>query len=263
MKETNLNVFYQLGAALGYLCGGNCRTGQDIGELAINLTFPREWLVSFLAETLDYSRYLKDSRAAAQLLLSRVNSIYTHTRFQAGHAVTTDECTGLFSGKEELEKCFERETKLLSVFTVTPKGIYDTRILIENPQNEFSERLSKMFPPKFSNDLKQAARCLVFDLPVGCAFHVCRATESLMIAYYEKLTTQKWPFPNKDWSAYINHLVKHGAPTTITARLNEIKDMDRNAYVHPDKEVSLEEAQVLYKLCGGVNYYMAEEMTKL
>jgi hypothetical protein len=33
--------------------------------------------------------------------------------------------------------------------------------------------------------------------------------------------------------------------------------------IHPEREISLEEAQVLYKLCSGVNYCMADEMTRL
>jgi hypothetical protein len=149
------------------------------------------------------------------------------------------------------------------VARLTPKGTYDTSILIENPQGEFPDRLIPVLPPRFISDLKQAARCLVFDIPVGCAFHVCRATESLMIAYYEELAKQPRPYPkNKDWDAYIDHLVQQGAPATITNRLREIKDMDRNPCIHPDREVSPEEAPVLYKLCSAVNYYMAEEMIK-
>jgi hypothetical protein len=263
MRKTDLNIFYQMGTSLGYLFGSNCRTGQDVLDLGIYATGPRPWLIAFLAETEEFARYLKDSRSAAQTLLTKINELLMHDRMLSGKPVTMGECTTLFSAKEELEKCLERESKYLSVFTVTPKGTYDTNILIESPQDDFPDRMATVLPAKFVGDLKQAARCLVFDIPVGCAFHVCRATESLMIAYYEKLAKQPWPFPNRDWSAYIDHLVKQGAPPTITARLREIKDMDRNPYIHPDREVSLEEAQVLYKLCSGVNYYVAEEMTKL
>ena len=104
----------------------------------------------------------------------------------------------------------------------------------------------------------------MFDVPVGCAFHVCRATEALMLAYYEKLAKQKWPLPkNRDWNTYIQHLEKEGAPLEITTRLHEIRKMDRNPSIHAEREVSTGEAQVLYRLCSGVNYYMADAMTRL
>jgi hypothetical protein len=121
------------------------------------------------------------------------------------------------------------------VFTVTPRGTYDTRILLENPQEDFPRRLVEELPARFIADLKEAAKCLVFDIPVGCAFHVCRATESLMLAYYEELAKQQWPLPkNRDWNSYIQHLGNAGAPTTITARLDEIRKMD-TLWMDPQK----------------------------
>jgi hypothetical protein len=264
MKETDLNIFYQMGASFGYLAGNNLRTGQDIADLIINLTFPRVWLHKFLAQTEEFGRYLNDSRAAAGEFLRLIEELFVPDRLQDRRPVTQQECTQLFSAKENFESCFERETKSLRVFTVTPKGTYDTTALIETPEADFPDRMRAVLPAKFIDDLKQAARCLVFDIPVGCAFHVCRATESLMICYYEKLAKQSWPYPrNREWSAYIDHLVKQGAPATVTTRLREIKDMDRNPCIHPDRDVSPEEARVLYRLCSAVNYYMAEEILKL
>jgi hypothetical protein len=263
MQRTELNVFYQMGHALGYLVGGNCRTGQEIGELALNLTFPREWIATFIADTASYSHYLRESRNAAQNLLGLMNSIHNPTRFQAGHPVTQDECTRLFSCKEHFEQCFERESRKLYVFTVTPKGTRDTAILVESPEDDFTDTQKNILPDQYKYDLKQAARCLVFDIPTACAFHVCRATESLMLAYYDFLSGHPWNLPrNRNWDQYIAHLVKEGAPLKITARLNEIKDNDRNAYIHPDKNVTTEEARVIYGLCSGVDQYMADEIAK-
>jgi len=54
--------------------------------------------------------------------------------------------------------------------------------------------------------LKEAGRCLAFDLPTACAFHICRATEALMLTYYEALTGNAWPFPRL-----------FGRPTTINS----------------------------------------------
>ncbi len=58
-------------------------------------------------------------------------------------------------------------------------------------------------------------------------------------------------------------LAKEGAPKSITARLDEIRELDRNTYIHPDKNVSLEEAPVLFELCSGVVFQMGQELKKL
>jgi hypothetical protein len=49
---------------------------------------------------------------------------------------------------------------------------------------------------------------------------------------------------------YIDRLKKEGAPAKITDRLKEIKDSDRNAFIHPDTNVRPEEAPILFKLCS-------------
>lgn len=136
--------------------------------------------------------------------------------------------------------------------------------MIEVPESDLPDKAVPLLPEQFLYDLKQAARCLAFDIPTACAFHICRATESLMIAYYEALAKKKWPYSkNRDWSAYIDHLVKEGALQVVTDRLREIKLTDRNPFIHPDKNVEIEEAKNLYSLCDGVNHYMCEELVKL
>jgi len=261
MKKTDLNIFFELGHSFGYLLGaGSYGVGKEYPELLVNLAFPRQWLLAFLNQTNEFERYLSDSRKAAEALLRAIRAITDPDRARAGHPVTQEECDSLVHGAAQLDECFERETRKLSVFTVTPKGTRDTGILIESPEDDFTPDQQKILPKQFLYDLKQAARCLAFDAPTACAFHVCRATEALMLAYYEKLAGQPWPYPNKGWDSYIDHLVKLKAPTSITDRLREIKSSDRNAYIHPDKSATIEEARVLYSLCDGVNYYMAEEM---
>jgi hypothetical protein len=261
MKETNLNIFYQLGYALAQFESG-ISVHKTVADVYLSQWPVLDWMRSFLEQMKELP--VPDSRAAAMNIFQIITDITKGAPTGWQRNLTPDEVGLLFNDIAVLGKAFANDADNLSGFTVTPKGTYDTRILIEHPEKEYPADLHGIFPDKFLGDLQQAARCLVFDIPVGCAFHVCRATESLMISYHEKLTKQPWPFPkNRDWSAYIDHLIKQGAPITITSRLREIKDTDRNAYIHPDKDVSLDEAQVLYKLCVGVNFYMLQAMSKL
>jgi hypothetical protein len=178
--------------------------------------------------------------------------------------ILQNEVNMFLGGKEEFEKAFDREYRNLHVFTVMRKGIYDTQALITAPERELPERLRKLLPPQTLDDWREAGRCLALEVPTACAFHICRGTEALMLAYYAALAKHPWPYPQtRNWDAYITHLDKKSAPKSITSRLNEIREMDRNAYAHPDKTVTLDEAPILFRLCTGVTFYMCEEMEKL
>ncbi len=39
--------------------------------------------------------------------------------------------------------------------------------------------------------------------------------------------------------------------------------MDRNAYIHPDKTVDLNETPILFELCSAVIFYMGQELERL
>ena len=263
MRTTNLHMFYSLGVALE-------RLHQEISvdktgiELFMYLIEPYNSLSAFLADTKDMP--IGDTRGAATYLHKFVSGLYKSisTDPNAAECKIHQSNVSMFChGKDEFEKAFEREYRNLDVFTMMKKGIYDTRLLMHHPEEELPERLRKFLPKQTLDDWKDAGRCLAFETPTACAFHICRGTEALMIGYYEALTKHPWEFPKKDWKIYIEQLGVEGAPKIITTRLDEIRDMDRNAYTHPEKTVSLDEAPVIFRLCTAVTFYMCQEMEKL
>lgn len=262
MKATNLSVFYQLGASITYLVD-HVNIGDKAGELHLQIFNPCQWLVRFRTESSELEDTFKDTCAAAEGFITMIHGWMDSIPKDWNRLVTQDEVQGLYFWKDKFEEAFEREHRNLDVFTVTPKGLYNTRLLINAPVRQFPERLRIVLPQQMSYDVEQAGRCLAFDLPTACAFHICRGTEALMVAYYEVLAKQKWPHKKRDWNIYIEQLIAKDSPKRITDRLKEIQAGDRNAYIHPDINVELDEAQILFNLCASVNFYMAEEMVKL
>jgi hypothetical protein len=238
--------------------------GDPAVELYVQLQMPLKWLGAFRSETSELVDTFKDTCAIVEHFITALHRLMDTIPNDWNRPVIQDERAGLSYWKDKFEEAFEREYRNLDVFTVTPKGLYNTRLLIQAPENDFSPELRPALPEQVLYDLRQAARCLAFDVPTACAFHVCRGTESLMLAYYVKLAGHEWDLPrNKEWGQYIDHLKKEGAPPKITDRLKEIKDSNRNALIHPDINVRPDEAHVLFKLCAGVNFYMAEEIVRL
>jgi hypothetical protein len=261
VKETNLSIFYRLGTAIKDV--DKLETGMSLADAAILLLDPYAWLVNFVGETEGVN--IPDSRAAAERLMASMNKLANFAHFTGvdpERLITSEEVYLISGQKRWFETCFEREYRYLDVFTVTPKGIYDTRLLMTRPEDKFPPRVRNVLPDQTLADLKQAARSLAFDLPTACAFHICRATESLILKYYEVLSGHGWTFTKKDWKIYVEQLVKEGAPKKITDRLDEIRETDRNAYTHPEKNVSLEEAPIQFELCTGVIFQMASEIDK-
>jgi len=262
MKETNLNVFYHFGDSLNRL-SSEMVMGASASSVLSYVMLTRDWLEAFLAETEEFHRALKDTRASAKTMLDAVVDIWTGLPHNWDRIITQDEVRIIINGKDEFEKNFEREHKSLCVFTVTPKGIYDTRLLIEQPELQFPEKIRATLPDQMLYDLKQAGRCLAFEIPTACAFHVCRGTEAVMLQYYGLLAKQSWPHKKRDWEIYIEQLNAKGAPKQITNRLEEIRALDRNAYIHSDLNVTLEEAPNLFGLCANVVSLMGLEMSKM
>jgi hypothetical protein len=264
VKSTNLHAFYSLGIALERM-STNIGVDKTRAETIIYVIEPYNLLMEFLAITEEMP--LSDTRGAATYLYTFVNTFYKSVAQypeMAEKYVTQNEVSMFLNGKDQFEKAFEREYRNLDVFTVMQKGIYETRSLMTAPEKELPDRLRKFLPKQTLDDWKEAGRCLAFEVPTACAFHICRGTEALILAYYEKLAKEPWPLPkNRDWYSYVDHLRMKGSPPTLVTRLQEIRDMDRNAYAHPDKTVTLDEAPVLFRLCTGVTFYMCEEIAKL
>jgi hypothetical protein len=258
MKQTNLNIFFQLGAALEGL--RNVRTGMEWVDFSLVAILPIDWLQRFLFEIQDVP--LPDSRDAAGCLLNLVQTAIEPR--DVSRTITQNEVVGIWNGKEQFEQHFEREQRNLSVFTVMPKGIYDTRLLAEKTEEKFPEAIRKQFSEIFLSDLNQAGRCLAFEVPTASAFHIFRATETLVRRYYEVLAGKPWPKTKRDWWSYIEELNKlPNVNKDVTMRLDEIRKFERNPSIHPEHIVTLEKAPILFELCSGVIYAMGDEISKI
>jgi hypothetical protein len=258
MKQTNLTIFYQLGGALEDI--NKVSIGMPMGELLLNLISPQGWLMRFLEETEGIP--VPDSRGSAERLLRVVESI-TVLPLDKNRVLKQNEIIALHRYKKEFDENFARECVYLDVFTVTPKGDRSTHVLLRDASQKFPPNLLAVMPGDTINDLQQAGRCLAFELSTACAFHICRATEALMYAYFLALSAHPWPPASaRTWNTLVNQLRAAGAPSVIINRLDEIRE-DRNSYAHPDVTVPLDEAPIVYELCTGVMFYMAKEIEKL
>lgn len=266
MKRVDLSTFFKFGkniSDLRALDGSDKLTDFAVFQLVTRVSV---WILFFLGATNDVSlSHTRDIAESIRKLLSECSN-RCKVAFDEGDK---DEMLGepfirhLTGLLDEFDVLFTRESRKINVFAISPVGIYDIEKLIESADKRFPQNLLKVMPELTVNDLKEAGKCLAFELPTACAFHICRATEALMLAYYEKATGKSWPFAKRDWGMYVNQLkTLPNVPKAITDRLWEIRE-DRNSYTHPDITVPLDEALVVFELCNNVIHMMAKEIEKI
>ena len=139
-----------------------------------------------------------------------------------------------------------------AVYAVHRKGIFDTSDLIDRADEIIPETLRGRLGDDCILDLKQAGPCLAFELPTAAGFHMMRATESSMWAYWEHLEKTKRP-RNSNWGNAIQDLEQHsGSDPKVVAALKQLKDLHRNPVVHPEVVLTMDEALSLWAVAPGV-----------
>lgn len=141
------------------------------------------------------------------------------------------------------------ELDKLSVYHVVKKRIYDTNDLILRGHKLFSESVCDRLPATAKTDVDASGKCLAFELPTAAAFHILRASESVMGLYYQTLTkgrTFKDDKIARNWGSYIKALSDNGAEKKITEFLDHIRAAYRNPITHPEDVVTLDESLDLF-----------------
>lgn len=118
--------------------------------------------------------------------------------------------------------------------------------------------------PEVASDIDEAGRCWLFDTYTAVGFHLMRATEAVIRKYYKAATGIEPKTKFRNWGAYIANLEKcPPADQNIVRFLKQIKDSYRNPILHPDQNLSSEDAQVLVGVCVSAICMMAAGIRSL
>lgn len=146
---------------------------------------------------------------------------------------------------KEFEHVFTAEFSQYMSFVASPKGIYDIQALVDSAEKLFSLEILPVIPAAAVADIQTAGKCLAFDLPTSCGFHLMRSIESVMRLYYLELSGESEFLENRSWKTYIRKLEDQGADEKVVAVLDQIRDMHRNPITHPEDTLSVDEAIML------------------
>lgn len=146
---------------------------------------------------------------------------------------------------DALETALSIQFVQVVTYRVTPKGTHDVAKLIETPQETFG-RYWRGMTPIAQGDWASGARCLAFELPTACGFHVVRAMEAVVVDYLKRLN--KTP-QGRDLGHYVELMREIGTPGEAVDIVEQIRKHHRNPLMHPEDVLDVPMAMSLYDLC--------------
>jgi hypothetical protein len=255
MKQLSVYDFYSLGEVLQPLSHWSEDTLKSKSQVQARRAY--EQLVQAIAED---SVLLPATRDAAKAVIQSLETIFGEEirRPSFGYAFPTDageesDKMGIYArfpyiDIHRFETIFKADLPRMTVFAAERKGIYQTEGLIDRAEEHFPAAIRKRLPKQAKTDLHFAGKCLAFDTPTACAFHMWRALEVVFGAYHVSITGKTFAEAgvNRNWFKYIQALEAAGADEKITGNLDHIRDHYRNPIMHPNENVTDDQAFSLF-----------------
>lgn len=164
---------------------------------------------------------------------------------------------------DNFEIVLQSELSISDAYFVSDKPPFQTITLVNRGETLFPSNVNSKCPEAMP-DLKDAGKCLAFELCTACGFHIMRALESVLRRYWVVVTNGEAHPEQRNIGVYLNLLEKKklGDPKIIGA-LRQIKDLHRNPLSHPDVVLTLEEAISLIGVARGVASAMLANLPEL
>ena len=117
--------------------------------------------------------------------------------------------------------------------------------------------------PEALEDIRQAGRCLAFNLGTAAAFHIVRCTETFIWKYYELVVGHLPAVKVRNWGTYVRNLTSCGkADAKVIGWITQIKDQYRNPVLHPDEVIGPDDALEFINACISLMMCIARELEK-
>lgn len=271
MNKINLPFFYQLGTQLNPL------TKMKVApENRIHIVIAASPVRDSINNLLDWGAGLKVCQASGRAIIAAIDEIGKWSAAAQPESYSKEDVAVDWQFQQVIDKAktFEtvlsEELKTLSAYSASKKGIYSTSDLIEQAANTFPSSVLERLSKPVVQEVREAGRCLAFDVPTASGFHMLRATEGVLHEYYIAICKPEKKSRLDNWGAYITALYKFTKEETNTdteiqkqvkkvlALLQQIKDQDRNLIMHPEITLSANEAFVLFEITKGLIMALAE-----
>jgi len=170
----------------------------------------------------------------------------------------------VFKIKEEfstLEKVVFAEAITKKIY-VLPSRRFNTEYLLGEPNKLLKNGAYEKLEEIAKIDFASSCRCILFGEATAAAFHILRATESVLKSYYfhhKRQNRLKVPM----WGTMTPQLrakTKNKPPETLLNSLDLVRTAYRNPTQHPEAIYEIDSAQDLFGVCLDLIGKMCEEL---
>ncbi len=145
---------------------------------------------------------------------------------------------------------------------VLPNRRFNSEYLLNSPQSLLKAGAFDKLDEIAKQDISSACRCILFGEATAAAFHILRATESVLKSYYFHYKKQH-RLAKPMWGPMVTELkakTKNRPPETLLTSLDLIRSAYRNPTQHPEALYEIDSAQDLFGVCLDAIGKMASEL---
>lgn len=162
---------------------------------------------------------------------------------------------------EKIETVVFPESIIKRIY-VLPNRRFNSEYLLSSPQKLLKDGTFEKLDEVAKQDISSACRCILFGEATAAAFHILRATESVLKSYYFAHKKQR-RLPKPMWGSMLAELrakTKSKPPGTLLNSLDLIRSAYRNPTQHPEAIYEIDSAQDLFGVCLDVIGKMGSEL---
>jgi hypothetical protein len=204
---------------------------------------------------------LRTSVQAGVTLLSVVREMNAHV-LDPAHVEDYQNPIGVHFGYRlqnavsAFEAVLGAELALIPLYVVTPKSGHVLSDLIESGQVCFPDELATKVPAAIP-DVQAATKCIAFELSTAAGFHLHRANEAVVRAYFAVVAPNEKAPKSGNLGDYLKVMSeKNLGDAKVIAALGQIKDLHRNPIMHPEQSIDSTDEAV--SLMGAVRAAIGE-----
>lgn len=136
-------------------------------------------------------------------------------------------------------------------FVVEKKG-FNSLKLISQGEVLFPTGIETKVPESVP-DLREAGKCIAFELPMAAAFHIFRAVESVLRRYWAAINGNVKPLKQHNIGAYLREFKsKNCGDAKVVQALEQMNVLHRNPIIHPQDKIDLDDAISLLGIAQSV-----------
>ena len=210
-----------------------------LGEQGGHIIVASYYLQQFIEDSIFKAR-LRSSVPLARELLVRLN--HAAKDFHPEKHIGEIDAYSIRVAYDQFKVALFAELGSFTAYFATPKAGYDINILLESPERLFPPDLLKKVP-QAAHDVREAARCLAFEVPTATGFHAFRAVEAVLREYYSHVTGGAAPPKVRSMRVYTRAIrdCRAGDEKVLSA-LDHLANLHRNPLSHPEDNLTLDEA---------------------